>query len=65
MDAYSNRRLLDLPFEGGTLVRVTVTVGATPATPRDTSETVGKRADRLLSLAKAAGRNRISIGRDA
>ena len=43
------------------IVQVTVSIGATLAQPKDTTETLLERADKLLYYSKATGRNRVSI----
>jgi len=43
------------------IVQVTVSIGATLAQPKDTTETLLERADKLLYYSKANGRNRVSI----
>lgn len=47
-------------MEGDDKLKVTVSIGATMSREGDSAETVIKRADRLMYLSKAAGRNRIS-----
>ena len=47
---------------GKDTIRLTISAGATLATPGDTLETVIKRADKLLYESKAAGRNRVTVG---
>jgi len=42
-------------------LRVTVSIGATLARPKDTVKTLMKRADRLMYRSKQAGRNRVCI----
>ena len=42
------------------IVQVTVSIGATLAQPKDTTETLLERADKLLYYSKAMGRNRVS-----
>lgn len=49
---------------GKDAIRVTVSIGATLVRPEDTTETLVKRADRLMYRSKAAGRNRFTIGGD-
>jgi diguanylate cyclase (GGDEF)-like protein/PAS domain S-box-containing protein len=46
----------------GELVRVTVSVGVTPASEDDTIATLVDRADRLMYSSKEAGRNRVTLG---
>ena len=46
------------------IVQVTVSIGATLAQPKDTTETLLERADKLLYYSKATGRNRVSIKRN-
>jgi diguanylate cyclase (GGDEF)-like protein/PAS domain S-box-containing protein len=46
------------------IVRVTVSIGAALAHAEDTVEQLLKRADRLMYLSKASGRNRVSIRLD-
>ena len=41
---------------------VTISVGGTLATPKDTLETLVSRGDQLMYRSKKAGRNRISVG---
>ena len=43
------------------IVQVTISIGATLAQPKDTTETLLERADKLLYYSKANGRNRVSI----
>lgn len=47
---------------GDDTVSVTVSIGATVATPDDTMETIVKRADALMYRSKEAGRNRLTAG---
>jgi diguanylate cyclase (GGDEF)-like protein/PAS domain S-box-containing protein len=47
---------------GADTIRLTISAGATLATPGDTLETVIKRADKLLYESKAGGRNRLTLG---
>lgn len=51
--------------EGPDPLRVTISVGGTLAAEGDTVDTLVKRADGLMYRSKAAGRNRVSIGRGA
>ncbi len=44
------------------LIRVTVSIGATIATPDDTPESLIARADRLMYQSKSAGKNRVTVG---
>ena len=46
---------------GGTLERVTVSVGATPADADDTMDTLLKRADNLMYRSKAGGGNLVTM----
>ena len=46
------------------IVQVTISIGATLAQPKDTTETLLERADKLLYYSKATGRNRVSIKRN-
>ena len=50
-----------LPIDG-THTRVTVSIGATLADPRDTVEELVARADALMYESKQAGRNRVTTG---
>jgi diguanylate cyclase (GGDEF)-like protein len=50
-----------LPIDGS-YTRVTVSVGATLADPRDTVEELVARADRLMYRSKEAGRDRVTTG---
>ena len=43
------------------IVQVTVSIGAALAQPKDTTETLMERADKLLYYSKTNGRNRVSI----
>jgi diguanylate cyclase (GGDEF)-like protein/PAS domain S-box-containing protein len=45
-----------------TVVRATVSLGATLALPNDTADSLVKRADRLMYESKRAGRNRVTLG---
>ncbi len=56
------RMLIENSFimEGDDKLKVTVSIGATMSREGDSAETVIKRADKLMYLSKAAGRNRIS-----
>lgn len=58
------RALVDQAYlvNGSEQVRVTLSVGATPARDHDTPESLLQRADRLLYESKRDGRNRITIG---
>ncbi len=47
---------------GGTSIRATVSVGATPARGGDTIEGLVDRADRLMYSSKKSGRNRVTVG---
>jgi diguanylate cyclase (GGDEF)-like protein/PAS domain S-box-containing protein len=47
---------------GGEQLGITVSVGATLATPTDTDQTLLERADRALYESKVHGRNQITIG---
>ena len=44
------------------IVRVSVSIGATIATPEDTLDSLVRRADVLMYESKAAGRNRVTLG---
>jgi diguanylate cyclase (GGDEF)-like protein/PAS domain S-box-containing protein len=46
---------------GGERVRLTVSVGATPAVVEDTAETVVGRAEGLMKQSKSAGRDRVTM----
>ncbi len=50
-----------LPIAGGD-GRLTVSIGATLADPRDTVEELVARADALMYQSKQAGRNRVTVG---
>jgi diguanylate cyclase (GGDEF)-like protein/PAS domain S-box-containing protein len=50
-----------LPIDG-THTRVTVSIGATLADPRDTVQELVARADALMYESKQAGRNRVTVG---
>ncbi len=50
-----------LPVDG-THTRVTVSIGATLADPRDTVDELVARADALMYGSKQAGRNRVTVG---
>lgn len=47
---------------GETLTSVTVSVGATLSQPKDTPDTLLKRADELMYQSKESGRNRLTFG---
>jgi diguanylate cyclase (GGDEF)-like protein len=46
----------------GTVIRVTVSIGATLARPGDDIETLVSRADALMYRSKENGRNRVTLG---
>lgn len=48
-------------FTGPTIVRVTVSIGAALARPKERMNTLLKRADKLMYHSKASGRNRVSV----
>ena len=48
--------------ENGIKLQVTVSIGGTLATNDDTTESILKRADKLLYQSKENGRNRCTIG---
>jgi diguanylate cyclase (GGDEF)-like protein/PAS domain S-box-containing protein len=43
-------------------IRVTISIGATPARESDTPETLVKRADSQMYVSKALGRDRVTVG---
>lgn len=49
-------------MHNGTKVSVTVSLGATMASNKDTLETIVARADSLMYESKEAGRNRVTVG---
>lgn len=51
-------------YTGSDPVRATISVGATLAEPRDTTESLVKRADQLMYHSKITGRNRVSLKLD-
>lgn len=50
-----------LPLDDGRTISVTVSIGATVALPADTADSLIKRADQLMYLAKKSGRNCVKM----